>query len=203
MATFPTTPATILAAIDYSEASPLVVQQAVEIARQKDAGELHFLHVNPRSPEGDEEGREARQAELQEWLDARLQGPDGVPYTVRVVAHAASGDPGSVILEMASDLLADMVVVGTHGRKGMQRLIMGSVAESVVRHCGCPVLVIRPKVHDQAIPQIAPPCPRCVETRVETKGATLWCEQHSEKHGRRHTYYNTRLNTWVSQRMMG
>jgi nucleotide-binding universal stress UspA family protein len=202
MATFPTTPGTILAAIDYSETSLLVVQQAVEIARPKGAGELHFLHVSLSSPQNDEQGREARQAELQEWLDARLQGADGVPDTVRVFAHAASGDPASVILEMASDLLADMVVVGTHGRTGMERLLMGSVAQSVVRKCGCPVLVVRPKVHDQATPQIAPPCPRCVEARLESKGSTLWCEQHSEKHGRRHTFYNTRLSTWVSTRML-
>jgi nucleotide-binding universal stress UspA family protein len=203
MATPQLTPNTILAAIDYSETSSLVVEQAVELARQKDAGELHFLHVSMRASD-DEEGRDARRAELAEWLDARLQGADGVPYTVKVVAHEASGDPANVILEMASDLLADVVVVGTHGRTGLRRVLMGSVAESVVRHSGCPVLVVRAKQHEQPLlPQIEPPCPRCVETRVQSKGETLWCEQHSEKHGRRHTYYNTRLSTWVSQRMLG
>jgi nucleotide-binding universal stress UspA family protein len=195
------TPPTILAAIDYSATSALVVQQAVQLARQKDAGELHFLHVK-ESSEDDEEGREARQAELQEWLEARMKGAEGVPYTVKVIAHEASGDAATVILEMASDLLADVVVVGTHSRKGMQRLLMGSVAEMVVRNCGCPVLVVRAKAHEVAVPQIEPPCPRCVEARIQSQGETLWCEQHREKHGRRHTYYNTRLSTWASQRIL-
>jgi nucleotide-binding universal stress UspA family protein len=195
------TPFTILAGIDYSETSSLVVQQAIELARQKDAGELHFLHVKPGS-EGADEGRDVRRAELQEWLAARMTGADGVPYTVRVVAHEANGDPGHVILEMASELLADVVVVGTHGRKGVQRLLMGSVAETVVRSCGCPVLVVRPKAHEEKVPHIAPPCPRCVEVRAQSKGETFWCEQHSERHGRRHTYYDTRASTWVSHRIL-
>jgi nucleotide-binding universal stress UspA family protein len=201
MVTLQTTPPTILAAIDYSETSSLVVQQAVELARQKDVGELHFLHVKEGSDD-DEEGREARQAELQEWLEARMKGAEGVPYTVKVVAHEANGHAATVILEMASDLLADVVVVGTHGRKGMQRLLLGSVAETVVRNCGCPVLVVRAKSHEHAATQIEPPCPRCVEARIQSKGEVLWCEQHLEKHGRRHTYYNTRLSTWVSQRIL-
>ena len=104
-------------------------------------------------------------------------------------------------MKLAKTLLASAVIVGTHGRKGFQRMVMGSVAESVVRNAGCPVLVTRPQMHHQPIPRIEPPCPRCVERRAQTHGDQLWCEQHSEKHGRRHTYYNTRLDTWVNRRL--
>lgn len=200
MATLQATPVSILAAIDYSETSDLVVMQGVELARQRHAEELHFLHVNSGSPNA--ESREKRRAELLEWLGARLAGAGLVPPELKVIGHEASGDPAHVIVEMANDLLVDLVVVGTHGRKGVQRMVMGSVAESVVRNCGCPVLVVRQKAHDHPVPQIEPPCPRCVEARVQSHGETLWCEQHSEKHGRRHTYYNTRLSTWVSQRLI-
>jgi hypothetical protein len=106
-----------------------------------------------------------------------------------------------VIIETASDLLANLVVVGTHGRRGLSRMVLGSVAEAVVRNAGCPVLVVRPQMHEQAVPRIEPPCPRCVEARSKSEGREFWCEQHAEKHGRRHTYYNTRHQTWVNQRI--
>jgi nucleotide-binding universal stress UspA family protein len=199
MATHPATPITILCAIDFSETSSLVLQRAVETARQAKAEEIHFLHV--RAASGSEDDLEGPRAELQDWLSARLHGADGVPHTVKVVAHEATGNPADVLVEMASDLLASVVVVGTHGRKGVQRMVMGSVAEAVVRNAGCTVLVVRPLMHEQPVPRIEPPCPRCVETRVQTEGKQLWCAQHSEKHGRRHTYYNTRHETWVNHRI--
>lgn len=199
MTTLPVTPVCVLAAIDFSEGSSLVVQLAVEAARQTKAEEIHFLHV--RSTGRGEAEREGPRAEFEEWLAARLQGADGVPPTVKVVAHEASGDPADVIVETAGDLLARLVVVGTHGRTGLQRMLLGSVAEAVVRNAGCPVLVVRPQLHELPVPRIEPPCPRCVETRSKSLGVELWCAQHSEKHGRRHTFYNTRHQTWVSQRI--
>lgn len=53
------------------------------------------------------------------------------------------GDPASVILEVAQEIGADLIVMGTHGRTGLRRLLMGSVAERVVRKASCPVLTIR------------------------------------------------------------
>jgi nucleotide-binding universal stress UspA family protein len=199
MTTLPATPISILAAIDFSESSSLVVQHAVEAARRMKAAEIHFLHV--RTIDEDEAALEGRRAEFEEWLSARLQGADGVAQTVKVVAHEASGPPADVIIETASDLLTNLVVVGTHGRTGLSRMVLGSVAEAVVRNAGCPVLVVRPQMHEQRVPRIEPPCPRCVETRTKSEGSEFWCEQHTEKHGRRHTYYNTRHQTWVNQRI--
>jgi nucleotide-binding universal stress UspA family protein len=200
MSTRPTPPITVLAAIDFSEASDLVVEHALAMAKQVAAREIHFLNV--RIPADDAADREARQLEFQEWLDARVRSNGSLPQTVKVVAHEAIGNPAEVIVEMAGDLLASAVVVGTHGRKGFQRMVLGSVAETVVRNVGCPVLVVRPPMHDQPVPRIEPPCSRCLETRAASGGEHMWCEQHHEKHGRRHTYYNTRLDSWVSQRLM-
>lgn len=199
MATQPVTPVTVLAAIDYSDTATLVVEHAAAIAREKHAKELHFLHVRPAAHDDTDEDSYRR--ELEEWLAPRLQGPESVDESVKVVAHEAFGNPAKVIVEMASDLLASAVVVGTHGRQGMQRMVMGSVAEAVVRKAGCTVTVVRPVMHHHPAPSIEPPCPTCVETRALTGGNEYWCPQHAEKHGRRHTYYNTRLSTWVSQRL--
>ena len=70
-----------------------------------------------------------------------------------IVGHLATGAPWREIVQMASNLRADLVVVGTAGRTGIARMALGSVAEQVVRHAGCPVLVVRPKdYHARELP---------------------------------------------------
>jgi nucleotide-binding universal stress UspA family protein len=54
------------------------------------------------------------------------------------------GKPADQILAAAREWSADVIVIGTHGRSGVSRLVLGSTAESVVRHASCPVLVIKP-----------------------------------------------------------
>ena len=58
-------------------------------------------------------------------------------------AEVVDGSPASAVLEHAEKLGAELIVVGTHGRTGLSRLALGSVAEHVVRSAGCPVLVVR------------------------------------------------------------
>jgi hypothetical protein len=109
----------------------------------------------------------------------------------RIVSHLRLNAAAEEIAQLASDLEADLVVVGTHGRRGVRRLLIGSVAERVVRLAHCPVLVVRPKGHGERAPEIQPPCPRCLEARRQSGGQELWCAQHKEKHGPRHTYHFT------------
>lgn len=196
----PPSPYTILAAVDYSDVSSLVVQEAIALARQKHAAHLHFLHVNHAQP--DEAGQEARHAELLEWLGARLTDAQGMPCEANVVGHELSGDAATLIVEMARDVSADTVLVGTHSRKGLQRLLLGSVAAAVVRNAGCPVWVVRPKQHEEGAVTIEPPCPRCVEARAGSHGNVLWCDQHATRHGRRHTYFDPRASSWVTRRLI-
>jgi nucleotide-binding universal stress UspA family protein len=63
----------------------------------------------------------------------------------RVVTHARIGDASSTLLQMAVDYDADVLIVGTHARRGVDRLMLGSVAERLVREARCPVLIARPK----------------------------------------------------------
>lgn len=56
------------------------------------------------------------------------------------------GKPADQILAAAREWEADVIVVGTHGRSGVSRVVLGSTAESVVRHAPCPVLVVKPRV---------------------------------------------------------
>lgn len=197
MASSDNQPKTVLAAVDYSPVSSLVVEHAIEQAIHTKADELHFVHV---SRERDSASREARRVELASWLNAALEGPGRSLQRCRVIGHEATGSVSDVIVQLASDLLAHLVVVGTSGRGGFPRLL-GSTAESVVRHCGCPVLVARRHDHADRLPHIEPPCPRCVAARLSSHGTEVWCEQHRERHGPRHTYYDPRATTWSHERL--
>jgi nucleotide-binding universal stress UspA family protein len=200
-------PIRLLAAIDYSKQSELVVAQTIELAGRYGSAEAHFIHVSDAVP--NELGIGARRTEkLLAYLSDQLKAgalENGAPLTehIKIVGHEATGNPADVIVRTAGDLLADLVLVGQSGRTGVERLLTTSVAESVLRHAACPVLVVRPKTHDNPAAQIAPPCPLCLETRRATRGVEWWCEQHQERHGRRHTYYgqhrsNTANPRWLS-----
>jgi nucleotide-binding universal stress UspA family protein len=187
----------VLGAIDYGDQSELVVRHTIDLVRRKPAAEAHFLHVSAAAREDvGADGR--RTALLLEWLGAQLRAIGDVPPPLRIVGHEAHGDPATVIVHTAHQLAADMIVIGTRERSGVGRLL-GSVSESVIRNAESPVLVVRPKAHEQAGMQIEPACPQCVEARVASKGAVLWCEQHIERHGRRHTYYDNHAQTWTTK----
>ncbi len=197
-------PYVIVVGVDFSEASELAVQQAFAIAAEQPHAEVHLAHVvQTYGPQVAYEMpvdasalavlslNEAR-ARFRQYADQALsrftaQHP-GKRFD-RVVAHLRFDAIADELAQLAADLEADLVVVGTHGRKGLSRLLLGSSAEATVRLAPCPVLVARPKAVPDAPPRIEPPCPRCLETRRDTQGAEWWCETHRERHGQRHTYH--------------
>ncbi len=63
----------------------------------------------------------------------------------KVRYHVRRGDPFEAILDATEDLRTDLVVLATHGRTGLKRLVIGNVAEKIVRHAPCPVLTVKPK----------------------------------------------------------
>lgn len=69
---------------------------------------------------------------------------DTVESYSKVRYHVRRGDPFENILDGAQDFLADLVVLATHGRTGIKRLVIGNVAEKIVRHASCPVLTVKP-----------------------------------------------------------
>jgi nucleotide-binding universal stress UspA family protein len=202
-------PYVILAAVDFSAASDLALERALELATEKPAVSLHVVNVLPvyqvGAPAAGDETAGAFIGSLPSTADAaehlrtytesrveafRASHPQAnLGFLDRVVAHQRLDVPSEEIASLASELEADLVVVGTHGRRGLSRLLLGSVAEGTVRLAPCPVLVVRPKSVPEAGPQIEPPCPRCLEARAASDGKELWCEQHRERHGQRHTYH--------------
>ena len=69
---------------------------------------------------------------------------DVVQHYGKVRFHVRNGDPFEAILDATEDLRTDLVVLATHGRTGLKRLVIGNVAEKIVRHAPCPVLTVKP-----------------------------------------------------------
>jgi len=134
----------ILCPVDFGQASFASVPLAVEQAKYRDAT-LDLLHVWQPGLEYAGEGppipfaAELPRAQIESDL-ASLK-VDLPPERVRL--HVTSGDPAKDIVELATDLHSELVVMGTHARRGLSRWIIGSVCEPVLRRCPCPVLVCR------------------------------------------------------------
>ncbi len=126
---------TILHPTDFSERSGYAWQLACSLARDQGAC-LIVLHVMPVPLV--QEKRFYRE-EMTEELN-RLRAPDA---QIRVQHRLEEGDAATEILRVAQETGCDLIVLGTHGRTGLGRLLMGSVAEQVVRSASCPVLTVR------------------------------------------------------------
>ena len=140
---------TIVVAVDFSDISKHVVETARELARLHQA-RLHVVHAigDPFSSMYAVEttGLDLPDV-LRQWTDAaqkRLadlvgeQPPDGDLLTTAVLP----GSPAHAIVRYAADHQADLIVVGSHGRGTVSRLLLGSVAERVLHHAGRSVLVV-------------------------------------------------------------
>lgn len=133
---------TILHPTDFSESARSAFQLACSLARDHDA-ELVVFHVRPIPMIAGEGGSVLVDGEpLDEVLD-RVQKSHPSPEGVRTTCQVGEGDAASQILVEAKVLGADLIVMGTHGRTGLGRLLMGSVAEQVMRSASCPVLTMR------------------------------------------------------------
>ena len=91
-------------------------------------------------------------SDIREQLQKQLSDLQSSEPDVRIDRHLREGDPGTEILRLAQEIKCDLIVMGTHGRTGLGRLLVGSVAEQVLRKAPCPVLTVKtplPKVRDQ------------------------------------------------------
>jgi nucleotide-binding universal stress UspA family protein len=137
--------------IDFSDASRAAMEVAADLARHFGA-ELVLLHAYPipgytfpdgsvvASPKMMQELADQAQRHLEEWR-AEAERLSGNP---RVLAEKAIGEPAAEIVSFARGRGVDLLVLGTHGRTGLEHALMGSIAERVVRRAHCPVLTVRP-----------------------------------------------------------
>lgn len=143
----------ILVPVDFSECSRRALRQAADLARRLDAA-VEVLYVwepplyvfpellveapgEPARTVG-EYANDRAQLEMKRFVEEVL-GPD--PVGLRTVVE--SGHPYATILQWASEGAYDLIVMGTHGRSGLPHVLLGSIAEKIVRHAPCPVLTVR------------------------------------------------------------
>lgn len=134
---------TIVVPFDFSEASVSAIDVAAKLAFEK--GDIHVVHVLPtltvaepgmiwEAVNDDDRKKHARDEMIKRLTDFD---------TDSIHLHVDIGDPGHMIVEHADQADAGLIVIPSHGRTGLSRVIMGSVAERVIRYAHCPVLVLK------------------------------------------------------------
>ena len=137
----------ILCPIDHSECSYLALKYAISLAL-KDEAKLYLMHVidlrlydtelykfSPYTP------NEIDMSNVRTDLMKSL--PEGTTDVLEVETIVVKGVPFHEIINAAREINADLIVIGTHGKTGLSHIMMGSVAEKVVRKAPCPVLTVR------------------------------------------------------------
>jgi nucleotide-binding universal stress UspA family protein len=129
----------ILCPVDFSATSAHAFAFAERLALSL-SSQLLLLHVSDREPAYTVAGQ---QSAADSELHRQLEGvrPRSLSVAVEHVLH--SGVPGEVICWLAENRRCDLIVMGTHGRQGLMHLLLGSVAEYVMRNARCPVLTVR------------------------------------------------------------
>lgn len=195
-------PYVMVVGVDFGKLADRAFSVGYAMCRLHPQAELHVLSVVNEAPDAYHDAEtnaaaptftlESSARRLAAHVDALMDalGPDLTP-DVRVVSHVMFDVPVLAITGLARDLQADMIVVGTHGRRGLARWLLGSVAEGILRHASCPVFVIPPSTEDPSPLLIEETCTACVATRANSGGKELWCPPHRGREGRRHTHHRT------------
>jgi universal stress protein A len=139
----------IVVATDFSDVSLRALEAAFSLDLEPDA-KLYLLHVMDR-PTGLDQfvgWVQPAIAELYEEAMDRLGNlaPKNWRRNVTIEREVVTGTPAKEIARFAREKEADMIIVGTHGRTGLARVLMGSTAESLLREAPCQVLVVKPHV---------------------------------------------------------
>lgn len=130
---------------DFSKTSKTALEFAESLARGE-GGKLYIVHVEepPAAYGGGDLFLAIPSATLEDVKRILLTFVPSDP-SVSYEHHLVHGAPAEAITTFADSVNADLIVLGTHGRTGLNRMLMGSVAEAIVRHANCPVLTYKPK----------------------------------------------------------
>ncbi len=197
----------IMVGIDFSELSMRALDNAIATAALRPDVEVHMIVAveDAHSEIVPMTDRRASIIEITDHARERLaaQGANAIAAfraanpqarSFALVAHVRVGPVADQIVALANEILADIIIVGTHGRRGLQRMFVGSVAERVVRLAPCPVLVVRPtnKHGLDGVPALYPACLACVAAREKSHNVSWWCDAHAVAPEPAHTFSHSR-----------
>jgi nucleotide-binding universal stress UspA family protein len=146
----------IVAACDFSPLGDRAVREALRLCSTQGAAALHVITVGSASAVGvvlpgpelrfrmQQEAEELAREHLKQIVDEFITQTPALPLE-KIAVYVTVGVPSECIVALATAVDADLIVLGTHGRHGLERIMLGSVAEAVVRHAPCGVFVIRPR----------------------------------------------------------
>lgn len=140
----------ILCPVDFSTSGDYAFQYALAVAAAHRAA-VELLYVTEVSAYGEnDDGKDRGYDEsFEDSLRTRLiEMTASADTNVQITTNLAAGVPYIEIINRAKTLPADLIVLGTHGRTGLKHLLIGSVAERVVRTSSCPVLTVRHPDHE-------------------------------------------------------
>lgn len=170
-------PTQILVAYDFSDCSELALQHALNVALDERPRDFHFLvALDPKKGLGlrDNETIDYAYAEeVQKLATERISSAINnlkLAGEVSMLVHVRIGDPAAQILALAEEIGASLILLGSHGRTGVKRWLMGSVSEEVVREARCPVTVARERGYADV--------PRSHITEVQKSEEDLYVPPH-------------------------
>lgn len=147
----------ILVPTDFSESSNKAIEYALSLAREHQST-LYLLHVYepviyysdapiglPDVVELEQNIRSSAESSLNHVVDACIRSREAEYGTIPLEVILRQGKPYLEILRTVKDRAIDLIIMSTHGRSGLEHILMGSVTEKVVRKAPCPVLTIRVK----------------------------------------------------------
>jgi nucleotide-binding universal stress UspA family protein len=145
----------VVVAYDFSPSSEQALARAIEVAARAPQHVLHIAFaVDSRDPalgasvfnKVSYETADAIQKVILEKVTRAFAGRD-TAAEIRFFVHARIGKPAAEILALAEEVGADLIFIGSHGKTGVERMLLGSVSERVVREAKCPVMIAREKMY--------------------------------------------------------
>jgi len=141
----------LMVAVDFSECSDDALKMGLTMLQQGQVSCLHLIHVldprdvidHPEKPAIQTEEEVIEVAPRMLLARANVLVPLNAADRSLIKPHARIGRTVPTLIQACVDYEADLLIVGTHARRGMQRLLLGSVAEALVREAPCPVLIAR------------------------------------------------------------
>jgi nucleotide-binding universal stress UspA family protein len=164
-----TTTRKLIVGVDFGECGDDALTEAIRLFGAGWANELHPVHVLDTRDVIDDPQKPALATEEEVLSRAPIALRDRIAQIAAglgvripesaIVPHARLGKAADALIQVAVDYDGDLIIVGTHGRRGLDRMLLGSVAEKLVRTATCPVFVARPKNHSKRSKSQRPDAP--------------------------------------------
>lgn len=137
----------IVAGVEFDGTAEAVWDKAQTLLWSRPDAVLHVVHVIPIDVAGELKSAkspfDAAFEKLHAWVVERVGAKDA-PICLQIHLEVVIGQPASELVQAAVDVEADLLLVGTHARGAVAKMVLGSVAEAVMKHAPCSVLVARP-----------------------------------------------------------